>query len=662
VTPAEPPVGDDGLAHALLAALPDAVVGVDRAGVIVFANAAAERLLGHPPGGLVGQPFTRLVPERMREEYVGGFSQFLTTGGVTKGTRQRVLARADGTEIAVDLTANAPPDGTAVLVVVVRPAHEAEVEQRLAAIVESSDDAIIGKTLDGIITTWNPAAERIYGYASDEILGRHISALSPPDQPDEIPSLLERIARGEHIDPYDTVRRRKDGALVDVSVCISPTHDATGEIVGASAIARDVSEQRRVLRQLEFLSDASKRLSSLDYSAQIDELARIAVPEIADWCVVFALSDDGATIAPRAWRHVDEAQAAVLAAHRQTSTAEVDDDVLMTPVLMPNARDNLMADARFEHLASVISSVDTRSAMIVPLIARGRVLGTLVLGHQRRAYERTDLVLATELGERAALALDNAWLFRERSTVARTLQASLLPPHLPTIAGLDLAARFYPGREGLDVGGDFYDVFPLPRGEWGIAIGDVCGTGAEAATITALLRYTLRGLAMQEPSPGRALEMLNEVLLREREGERFCTVAYLRLRRRQASARIVLSCAGHPAPMLIDRRGRVGAVPNAGTLLGVFPDIEVTDHELDLRPGSTLVLFTDGVLEARGEHDRFGTERVEEVLAGSVGRSADDVADALTGAVLEFGQGRVADDVAVLVIRYPQAVAASLAS
>src|SRR5829696_6843933 len=169
-----------------------------------------------------------------------------------------------------------------------------EVRARLAAIVESSEDAIIGKTLEGIITNWNRGAQKIYGYSSEEVLGKPINILAPPDRPNEIPKIHERLRRGEAIEHYETVRITKDGRRLNISLTISPIRDSSGNIVGASTIARDITERKWAEEAQRFLAEVGATLaSSLDYRATLASVARLAVPRLADWCAVDVVEDDG---------------------------------------------------------------------------------------------------------------------------------------------------------------------------------------------------------------------------------------------------------------------------------------------------------------------------------------------------------------------------------
>jgi len=255
----------------------------------------------------------------------------------------------------------------------------AEVRQRLAAIVESAEDAIVGRALDGTITSWNRGAERLFGYAAAETIGRPIELLVPPDRIGELAHFRERLARGERIEQFETVRRRKDGSRVEVSVTLSPVRDGTGRVVGASTIARDVTERRRAEGVLRFLNEASAALaSSLDFEATLRRVAFLVVPRLADWCVVHVAAEDGA-ISPVAIAHVDPTKVELATKLQRryppdpTAPSGVP-EVLRSgrPQLYPRIDDaTLVAVARdADHLAA-LRDVGMVSAMIVPLVARG---------------------------------------------------------------------------------------------------------------------------------------------------------------------------------------------------------------------------------------------------------------------------------------------------
>jgi anti-sigma regulatory factor (Ser/Thr protein kinase) len=290
-----------------------------------------------------------------------------------------------------------------------------------------------------------------------------------------------------------------------------------------------------------------------------------------------------------------------------------------------------------------------------PLRARGQVLGVLALfqGPSGRRFGEESRAWMEDLATRAATALDNARLYRDRAHVARTLQRSLLPPANPAIPGLEIATRYHPVSEGSKVGGDFYDVFPLDRDRWGVVMGDVSGKGVAAASLTALSRYTVRAAALHLDKPSSVLHTLNRAILDGDFEERFCTIVYCSVEERDGGARLMISRGGHPPPLLIGRDGAVSQVDGEGTAMGLFPEPDLVDTQLDLGPGETLVLYTDGLLDARSPSGIWGEDLLESVLAGGGELETDELAEALARSVMELSEGAPRDDVAILVLRMP---------
>lgn len=295
-----------------------------------------------------------------------------------------------------------------------------------------------------------------------------------------------------------------------------------------------------------------------------------------------------------------------------------------------------------------------RSYIGAPVVARdGLVLGALFLGHhQRRAFDRRDEQLVFGIAAHLAVALEKADLLAERARVARVLEETLLPPLLPAIPGVDCAARYRPTGSGNLVGGDFYDVFSTVAGEWGVVLGDVSGVGAEAAALTGIARYTVRAVATDE-GPSAVLRALNDALNNQRTGDRFCTAVFLRLIPTAVGVAVTLANGGHPPPLVLRDDGSIEVVLGTGGLpLGLFPDAGISDQTLTLAPGDALVLYTDGVVEARTPAgEEFGQQRLEALLANCAGRTADGIARRLELAVIDHQAGRTLDDVAVLVVR-----------
>jgi PAS domain S-box-containing protein len=555
-----------------------------------------------------------------------------------------------------------------------------QVSSRLAAIVASSDDAIISKTLDGIITSWNKGAQQIYGYSTEEIVGKPISVLAPPDRYNEIPGILEKVRHGSPVNHYETVRLTKEGERIDVSLTVSPIIDSSGNVVGASTIARDITKRKRIEEAQRFLAKASTTLSSsLDYPTTLASVANLAVPYLADWCVIDVLEEDG-SLDRLAMTHQDPEKIAL--AHELEERYPPDPDaprgvaqVLRTghSELVPEIPEALFEEAAHgaEH-REILRRLGFKSYMIVPLVTRGRTLGaiSLVSAESGRRYGRVELELAEELARRAALAVDNARLYRGRIEVARTLQAGLLPSRLPEVPGVEVGLRYFSAGEG-DVGGDFYDLFETsmvnqngssdPSSSWGVVVGDVSGKGAEAAAVLALARYTIRTLATRESHPSAVLTGLNEAMLRQRrehDDYKFCTVAYAKLEMNEGNTecgvKVTLCRGGHAPPFLLRADGSIHKSGYPGYAIGVFDNASFIEEETRLAPGDALVFYTDGVLEARSPDGVFfGEERLVTLLRSSVDLGASLVAGRIEAAALGFQEDDPRDDIAVLVLRVP---------
>ena len=290
-------------------------------------------------------------------------------------------------------------------------------------------------------------------------------------------------------------------------------------------------------------------------------------------------------------------------------------------------------------LPVLVNSVMETDASGSPLIVRAAIFEAT----DRREYER-ELLRAKERAEASE---------KRATLLARTLQQTLIPPSPPDIPGLDIAAAYRPAGSGDEVGGDFYDVFQIAPGDWVVAIGDVCGKGVEAAVVTALARHTIRAAAVHQHRPSEILATLNAVLLRH-ETSRFCTVTLVRLRQGTDSWRATVCSGGHPPPIHCCTGTTPGPTGASGTLLGVIPDPELHDHDVELLPEQTLLLYTDGVTEARKGKEFFGEERLGKVVSVPNLDSAEALVSVALEAVMEFQSGNPRDDVALVGIRVPE--------
>ncbi|HEU0132355.1 MAG TPA: GAF domain-containing SpoIIE family protein phosphatase [Mycobacteriales bacterium] len=318
---------------------------------------------------------------------------------------------------------------------------------------------------------------------------------------------------------------------------------------------------------------------------------------------------------------------------------------------------DLARDRTFARFSPAAARAGLGAVYGFPLRLDDRQLGALELyAKEPLDLPEADLVGAQTLADVAAAYLFNAQArhaaregARASTELAATLQESLLPPEFPTVPGLDVAARFFAGGGVMLVGGDFYDVFELPAGRWGVVMGDVVGHGARAATLAGLARYTVRTLAGLQPSPSLVLAGLNDVVLGQGEPERFLSCVYLTTRATPEGVEATLVRGGHPAPLLRRADGTVEVVEPPGGLLGCGPDANLEERRLHLAPGDLLLVYTDGVPEARRGTEQFGDARLRDLLARSRA-DAHAVVDTVIGTVLTFCDGGLADDVAALAV------------
>jgi serine phosphatase RsbU (regulator of sigma subunit)/PAS domain-containing protein len=300
----------------------------------------------------------------------------------------------------------------------------------------------------------------------------------------------------------------------------------------------------------------------------------------------------------------------------------------------------------------VLTLLGATSLLCVPLSDGQRSYGTMTLIRpaDNGPLELADLGLVEELGEQLALAIKVDRLFMRRSEVVDSLQTSLLPRNIPPVPGMEIAHAYVAATEGLDVGGDFYDVYDTPGG-WGLAIGDVQGKGEEAAAVTAMARHAIRVLAHWNPRPGEVLSMANEVMLAPPGTDRFVTAAAAHLRWEGDILHATVGSAGHPGPALIRADGRVRLLAGGGMPLGLFAEAEPATEEVELAPGDILFFFTDGVTEARSPENIYFEDRLVEHLAILAGQPAATVVSQMRDLVLEFSLNDLRDDMTMLALR-----------
>jgi PAS domain S-box-containing protein len=530
-----------------------------------------------------------------------------------------------------------------------------EMRSRLAAIVESSEDAILSKDLDGIILTWNRGAEKMYGYSAAEVVGKPIALLIPPERAGEMSAILEQLKQGERLENYETVRLRKDGTRIEVALNISPMTDAAGRITGASAIGRDITTRKRSERRLAAVHAVTCAL------AQAASLEEAVAP---------VLQTIGETL------HCD------LGVHWQVDAAA---DVLRCAAVWraPGIEvtdferfGQQITFARYQGLpgrawgmretAWVAEAPFPRSvaaqrngpcgALALPLRSDGNVLGVLeFFGPDLRLPDGELFPLLTDLGSQIAQFIERRLAERvvharaREFSLARTIQQGLLPKAPPVLAGLEIAGASHPAQE---TGGDYFDFIPMSDGHWGIVIGDASGHGIGAALLVADTRAYLRAFALTDTDPGQILDSVNQRLVEDITADWFVTLFLGRLQPLTRS--LVYSNAGHLPAYVFDGRGEVKLVlqstgpPLGVEATGVFPNSPM----VRLEPGDLLFLLSDGIVETpAGDGPLFGIGRTLDVVRAHRHEPPGEIIGALMHQVREWSGSAQVDDMTAVVIK-----------
>ncbi|MBW3652956.1 MAG: SpoIIE family protein phosphatase [Actinobacteria bacterium] len=549
-------------------------------------------------------------------------------------------------------------------------------EGQLTAALSTLAEAVTVQRPDGTLSYANDAAARMFGFGSaQELLETPVQQLldafettkedGSPLRIEDLPG--RRVIAGER-EPKPLVTRALDRRTGEVAWRLtkaSGVYDSDGGLKLVVNVIEDITEVKRAEIRQAMLARAGELLSSsLDYERTLQQVAELAVPQLADWCVV-SMPDGRGYIHGVAVAHVDPDKVAFARRIGERYPSRADAPAGTAQVLrdgrsqladeIPDAM--LAAVAQDDEHLELLRSVGMQAALAVPMSSGGKIVGvlTLISAESGRRFEEADVALAEELARRAGTAVENARLYTERSNIARTLQTSLLPGRLPHMPGWSAATLYRPAGDENWVGGDFYDAIAVSGG-WLAIVGDVAGRGASAAALTGLARHTLRTAATLLDDPLDAIGTLNSELL-ALDTMSLCSVAAVLLREDddgRAEAQIV--CAGHPLPLLV-RGGAVRPIGSFSPMLGAYPINGWERTWCRLEPGDLLVLFTDGVFDAVGAGERFGEERLERTLAGVA--DAHGAVRAIDAALSAFETGEQADDTAILAVqRMPVAAVA----
>ncbi|GHK00007.1 SpoIIE family protein phosphatase [Streptomyces sp. NPDC003753] len=687
--------------------------------MVEAANEAFFAAIGGGERARTGVPLGQLMPELADQGFIALLDQVFRTGQRHIGRDARVIlgSGAAAREAFFDFTYEPRLDaGGNVIGVRVIGVETTQVKhaQRLTAehralLEQIARQAPLAEVLEGM-------ARAIEDLAPEEVLvsvlladadGKHLRHGAAPSLPDFYNQAIDGIATGDGVGSCGTAaHRRKTVIVTDIATdpfwddfrhlaeaarlaaCWStPILARDGSLLGtfamyhrtprapqesdlalarvfadtaALAIERHHAEEARLAAEareqaaradLAFLLKASTALNAgLDDTQTLQRLAASCTPVLAPLCAVDLIEKGRvrriATAAPT------QAQQDLLAAHIPVYDA-ADDAVarVLATGLSEVARRTPTGPGPWDELG-------VTGYLCIPLLERGRAFGALtLLSTGEHAFDGHTIALAEELARRATSAALNARQYTQRVTLTRDLQAGLLLPEVPALPGAQAAAYYHPAGEGLDIGGDFYDLFPLDDGSWAFMLGDVCGRGATAATTTALVRHTARAVAPLLPGPEAVVRAVNKALLQrpDSHGTGFVTLVYGHLTPAgEKGLDLTFVRAGHTLPLHLDQHGTAHLVDSPGSLIGITDDPHLSTHHLHLGPTESLLLYTDGITEAcNDDREQFGEERLVHALSSSPGAplTAQEAIDRLTRAVHAFtGSRGIHDDQAALVL------------
>lgn len=679
--------------RAVIDALDRAVIVTSPEGEILLWNLAAVALYGWTEAEVLGRAVVEVLVPAAQRDLADGIMSLVASGESWRG--DFTVSNRDGDPVRVFVTNSPILDRHGQVVGVVGVSEDVAAQRmlerraedlaaRLGLALEAGGFGTWRWNMQTGETEWDTKLEQLFGLGAGEFDGTfdaYVALLHPEETEAILQTVREAVeTKGSYVVDHRVIW--PDGTVHWLQGKGRVILDEAGEVMGTIGCTGDVTEQMQVAIEREVLMEAALRAAEnervsrerLEFLGGINDalsrasnrvevmrnVTRGAVPRLGDWCAIFVLPEADALIPEIEVAHADTEMIAY--ANELLQRFPYDPEATSgIPAVIRSGQAEFIAEFDehrireydvTEEARDAVRGLELGSAIAVPLLKHGRVLGAMqfVNSESSRRYTADDLALARAVAARIASSLENIRLNEHQRMIATTLQASLLPEVLPEIPGLDLAVRYWATGEGMEVGGDFYDVFEVDDG-WAVVIGDVCGTGPTAASLTGLARHTIRASAWHGAAHEGVLRQVNNAVLRSGRTT-FCTALYGTLARTPGGFRLEVASGGHPLPIIRRATGETEILGEPGTLLGVFADSQSVTVSTEIRPGDAVVLYTDGVTDVRPPHE-LTTDSLQEIVERSgAASSASEVAERLgseVSAILPFAKRN--DDIALLVLK-----------
>jgi PAS domain S-box-containing protein len=689
---------DDVNARAVLDALPRAIIVTSPDGRILIWNRQAENLYGWTAEEVAGRMVRDvLVPVEERDR-ADAILDYVRSGEVWEG--DFTVLRRDGMPLRIWVSDRAITDESGNVVAVVGASEDVAehrlLEQRAVDLMDHLRLALDAGELGTFrwdmasgVTEWDEKLEALYGLEPggfDGTFDGYVTLLHPDDRDDVLRTVNEAVAEQRRY----TVEHKvvwPDGTIHWLEGAGRVTLDRHGVVTGTIGCTRDVTErvvaererERFMLEAIEAAENERIHRERLEFLGRINDavtaahnrhepmvnVAQAAVPRLGEWCSIYVLPDDQARVPEVEIAHRDPNMVGYALELQERFPYDPDATVGMPHVIRsgtaefyPVIDDSVMDELdTTDEARDVVRDLMLGSSISVPIIKRGRILGglQLIMSKSSRRYTDDDLLLAEAVAARIAASLDNLRLAEAQRSIASTLQASLLPDQLPDIVGVDVAVRYWANGDGVEVGGDFYDLFLVADDTWAVVIGDVCGTGTGAASVTGLARHTIASAAWHGDDHETVLHNLN-LAMRQRNADRFCTALYGTFKSAlSGDTTFSFASAGHPLPVVARADGSAVSMGTFGSLIGVFDEIVTTTTTTTLHPGDSVVLYTDGVTDVSPPYALDDDEFASLIgIASAATSTAEQLANRLhaeLSSILPIEKRH--DDIALLILRVP---------